>query len=119
MNNATIDAIDKQPTEKNSDKASYWSSIIDEWQSSGQSQQIFCQNKRISFAQFGYWRTRLRKIKSSKKSGLVPVKVTAQSGAPGAAIQIRLPTGLQLSIADGCSEQTIKYVLNLMGVAPC
>ena len=105
------------------DKASYWSIIMDEWESSHTSQQAFCTSKNISFAQFGYWRSRLgrgkKHVPSKPSKELVPVKIMHSSPMVSQGIHIKLPTGLHIAISDGCSVDTIKVTLKLLGVEQC
>jgi len=39
----------------------YWQQLSDEWQGSKQPQKVFCEQRQISYSQFGYWRNLLIK----------------------------------------------------------
>lgn len=42
-------------------KRTHWQSHIDNWQQSGVSQTEYCKQHGLKLANFGYWRTRLKK----------------------------------------------------------
>lgn len=44
------------------DKARYWQQHMEAWQASDLTQPAYCQQRAISLAAFGYWRTRLKKL---------------------------------------------------------
>jgi hypothetical protein len=47
-------------------KPAYWLSHFEKWASSGLSQEKYCKQHKISFAKFGYWRTKLLASDKSK-----------------------------------------------------
>ena len=119
MNSKKLNATHKPSTSGKIDKVSYWSEIMDDWENSRDPQDTFCENKGVSLSQFSYWRTRLGRRKNVTKSKMIPLKVAEPSALMGRSLQIRLPTGVQLIIPDGCSEQTLKLVLKLTGCQSC
>ncbi len=56
-------------------KAEEMYALIEEWQSSGQTQNVFCQEQEIKPGTFAYW---LRKKRQSEEStsGFLPVRVS-------------------------------------------
>ena len=104
---------------RDADKASYWQQVMDEWERSDLNQQAFCESKSISFARFGYWRGRLKRGKKQPTQQMVPLKVMGANTPPSQCIQIKLPTGIQISIPDGCSEQSMQSILKLVGLQSC
>jgi hypothetical protein len=78
--------------------ASYWQQLIEEWQSSGQTQQAYCKTNDLSYHRFGYWRRKFRQrsqaAQSQKDSGFVPVIHSAPSQPAG--LSLALPSGLVL-----------------------
>ncbi|MEW7979685.1 MAG: hypothetical protein AB2813_07770 [Candidatus Sedimenticola endophacoides] len=90
--------------------ADYWQEQIEAWQSSGQSQQGFCQTHDLSYLRFCYWRGRLRKQASQQKStpssGFVPVTHLIGDG-----LTLVLPNGLQLR---GIASDNLPVVQQLL-----
>jgi len=71
-------------------KSDYWQQHIKHWHESNLSQKAYCNEQGLSFASFGYWRTRLnRKPVNSDK--FIPANLSA-----AASVTVRLPVGLQL-----------------------
>ncbi len=44
------------------DKPTLWAAHMDAWKNSGLSQVQFCKQNNLTYAAFGYWRTRLKKL---------------------------------------------------------
>ena len=78
--------------------SSYWLQQIEAWQSSGQTQQAYCNANKLSYHRFGYWRRKFlqqsQEAQSQKGSGFVPVTHSATS--PSAGLSLAFPNGLVL-----------------------
>ena len=102
------------------DKASYWSSVMDDWEGSNESQQKYCAKRNISFPQFGYWRSQLKRGKKKTATAMFPVQIARTlSRIQTADIQIKLPNGIELTLPENFSEQSLSQLLRLLGVASC
>jgi hypothetical protein len=75
-----------------------WHQHIEDWRTSGLSQQAFCRDRGLSFNQFHYWRKKLTHPPANKKrscsSALVPV--TYPSPSPNHGLSVHLPNGISL-----------------------
>lgn len=71
-----------------------WQRHIEGWQRSQLSQREYCEKKNISYARFGYWRTRLKRTAQPKKK-LLPVAIAR----PSSSITIFLTGGIRLEVA--------------------
>ena len=100
-------------------KAAFWQRVIDKWLASNEHQERFCRAHGLSFAQFGYWRTRLKQSTNNQQPKLLPVQVSTSPPALSHAIQIRLPTGVVISVPPESAPVQIKQVLELLGVPTC
>ena len=97
----------------------FWSRVMEAWEKSTERQAAFCTAHELSYAQFRYWRERLQRGKKKTKSHMIPLKVSASSAAPLTTIQLRAPTGVQLSIPAGSDLTTLSHVFQLLGLGAC
>ena len=87
----------------------YWREQIDAWQSSGQSQQSFCQAHDLSYSRFGYWVRKFRQHAPTceQAGGFVPV----MASPPVEALTLRLPSGVEI---HGISRHNLALVEQLI-----
>jgi len=76
-------------------------SLIEVWQSSGQSQRTFCQEKDLAYSKFHYWRKKYEEYRSPSSSAEAFVAVTvkksrAMEAVPGGALELVFPDGRRL-----------------------
>jgi len=74
-------------------KKDFWQQHIQAWEKSKLAQKVYCQQNDISFASFGYWRTRLNRLEKPAQK-LVPVTLTR----PSAVVVITLPMGIRIDV---------------------
>ena len=74
-------------------KHDFWQRHIDGWHQSKQSKKEYCKQQNLSFASFGYWRTRLNR-KTETRSKFISVSVPSVS----ASVNVFLPIGLRLEL---------------------
>jgi len=72
-------------------KHDFWQRHIEGWRQSTLSQKKYCQQQDLSFASFGYWRTRLNR-KTEAHGKFIPVNLAKAS----ASVNVFLPAGLRL-----------------------
>jgi hypothetical protein len=81
-------------------------SLIERWQESGKTQQIFCQENNLSYATFYYWLKRYRR--GLDESSFLPVEISS-----GTNIEIRYPGGIILQLPAAVKLSALKQLLNL------
>jgi transposase-like protein len=81
-------------------------SLIEQWQESGKTQQVFCQEHDITFSTFYYWLKRYRR--GIEESNFLPVEISS-----GSNIEIRYPDGIILQLPAAVKLSTLKQLLNL------
>ena len=90
-------------------KRQYWSNLIAEQETSGQSILAFCKQVGVGVHSFYMWRRRLSK-------GGRPVRFaelkTVASPAPSFALELILATGDRLRIGNGVDATTLRMVLD-------
>ncbi|PLX11869.1 MAG: IS66 family insertion sequence hypothetical protein [Marinilabiliales bacterium] len=89
--------------------------LIQEWESSGLSQEKFIQIKGIAKSTFGYWRRKYNKEKRS--AAFIPVKVTEtrarKSVQPRENIELSYPNGVVLRCSDQIELSRLKTLIVL------
>lgn len=81
-------------------------SLIEKWQESGKTQQLFCQEHDLTFSTFYYWLKRYRR--GLDESSFLPVEVSS-----GSYIEIRYPGGIILQLPAATSLSAVKQLLSL------
>lgn len=97
-------------------KLDYWKKLSDEWQASGLTQPEFCKQIGISYAQFGYWRTKILSSTGKAKHNLKPVTIKPAATHANGLIQAILPNGVKLQIPHNVSEASLSLTITLLGV---
>jgi hypothetical protein len=91
----------------------YWREQIDTWQASGESQQAFCQQHKLSYHRFTYWRRKLADQaveRQRMQSALVPVR--HQPTSSETTLSLVLPSGIELR---GIALDNLAVVRQLLG----
>jgi transposase-like protein len=81
-------------------------SLIEQWQESGKSQQLFCQEHDLTYTTFYYWLRRYRR--QVEESNFLPIEISS-----GAHIEIRYPGGVILQLPAATKLATLKQLLSL------
>lgn len=96
--------------------AIYWRQQVEAWQSSDQSQKVFCEAGDLNYHQFGYWVRKFRKQaeqdKCPRSSSFVPVTVSARNEPDG--LSIMLPNGVRVQgIVNGNLSTVYRLLAHL------
>ena len=81
-------------------------SLIEQWQDSGKTQQIFCQEHDLSYTTFYYWLRRYRR--QVEESSFLPIEISSLSH-----IEIRYQGGIILQLPSATKLATLKQLLSL------
>jgi transposase-like protein len=81
-------------------------SLIEQWQESGKSQQLFCQEHDLTYTTFYYWLKRYRR--RLDESTFLPVEISS-----GSNIEIRYPGGVILQLPAATRLSILKQLLSL------
>ena len=81
-------------------------SLIEQWQESGNSKQLFCQENNLTYTTFYYWLKRYRR--GIDENSFLPVDVSS-----GSHIEIRYPGGVVLQLPAETRLSTLKQLLSL------
>lgn len=95
-----------------------WPKLIAEYETSGQSQKEFCSDRDLPFNTFQYWlyrRSKKVRTVSGSTPEFVPVEVVRSPAPEGAAnaspavaaIEIALPSGVQVRLSPGASASFV------------
>ena len=81
-------------------------SLIEQWQQSGKTQQVFCQENNLTYTTFYYWLKRYRR--GVDESSFLPVEVSS-----GSYIEIRYPGGIILQLPASVKLSALQQLLNI------
>ena len=96
-----------------------WDLLLEQWETSGLTQQKFCKQHSINLRTFVGQRSRQQaKLRSNKK--LLPIKVsnpvTSASSAKSSDIVLKLTSGAELMIPTHCDKKVMKELFIILGV---
>lgn len=97
-----------------------WSSIIQQWKSSGLTQTAYCKANNINYNQFVYQISKLS-ARTKSHSKLLPIQITQphQFGGVQSCFILDYPNGLKLHIPLNAHPEAIKVLLNCMDQQLC
>jgi transposase-like protein len=81
-------------------------SLVERWQESGKTQQLFCQENNLTYTTFYYWLKRYRR--GQDESSFLPVEISS-----GTNIEIRYPGGIILQLPAAVKLSALKQLLTL------
>lgn len=81
-------------------------SLIEQWQGSGKTQQIFCKEHELTYTTFYYWLRRYRR--QLEESSFLPIEISS-----GSHIEIRYPGGVILQLPAATRLAMLKQLLSL------
>ncbi len=91
-------------------------SLIEIWQSSGQSQKTFCQEKDLAYSKFHYWHRKYQDYRSPSTSEEPFVAVTVKKSRaletlPAGAMELVFPDGRRLIFNQSVEAGFLKALL--------
>lgn len=86
-------------------KHDFWQRHIEGWSQSNLSQKVYCTQQDISFASFGYWRTRLNR-KAVARGKFIPVNVAGASS-----VVMFLPVGIRLEFPSHALAELLPVIV--------
>lgn len=102
----------------------YWSEKNTQWESSGISQQKFCEQHGLVYAQFVYWRGRLKQTNcNNSEPKLLKVSMSRSEQRPlliaeaSSCLEVILPTGIKLYIKETADIRKAGALIHLLGGA--
>jgi hypothetical protein len=111
----------------------FWKRQLEQWRTSGLTQEAYCRQQDLSFTTFARYRNRInreRKAQTGAGVSFVPVAIKAESRAPIATpnerqhsaakpIEIRLGNGRSVLTSGGFDDAELKRVIRLLEMLPC
>lgn len=98
--------------------ADYWGVQIERWESSGLTQAVFCKENNFHHGRFCYWRKKLCKKQSPKRSGrLLPIGIKQNTSAsPAVYFRLRFATGTTLDVPVGLTKSQLGQLFEVVGI---
>ena len=87
------------------DRAQFWEDQIEGWSKSGVAQRRYCEDNKLSFSSFTYWRGK-QQVKKTAANKWLPIKVTA----PSSTISVILPGNIRLEVAASSLAEVLPVV---------
>ena len=98
----------------------FWVNHSKTWRSSGLKQAEYCEQAGISYQRFIYQHHRILNKERRSDVNFIQVKSGPNSAtAPSAGIQLMLPNGVRVGIANELSPELLKTVLTIAGGLAC
>ena len=98
-------------------KRRFWSGHIDGWQQSGRSQRKYCVEHGLAISTFQLWRRRLsRVLPTNLEVVALPPLPQVQRPADAPLVLILAGGRGRLEIGDGVNAETLRTVLDALGV---
>ena len=101
----------------------YWSEKNLQWESSGLSQQKFCEQHGLVYAQFTYWRGRLKQNKSPhREPKLLNVLIPSLPPRPAivtqtaSRLEVVLPSGIKMYLKEEEDIARASAFIKLLGI---
>ena len=94
-----------------------WRERLSRFEQANLSAAAFCASEGVSLPSFYSWRRRLRPAPPADPAGgphLVPVRL-----APAAPVELVLPSGAVLRLAEGCDLAFVRSLVDALGGQPC
>jgi hypothetical protein len=91
----------------------HWRRHIEDWRSSGLTQQAFCRDRDLSYHQFHYWRRKITQQPTQLPTRQPPtlVPVTYQPDSLSRGLSLQLPNGITLR---GIAPENLTVVERLL-----
>jgi hypothetical protein len=87
-------------------KHDFWQRHIGAWSQSKLSQKAYCTQQDLSFASFGYWRTRFNR-KTEAPAKFIPINVPSVSTS----VAVFLPAGLRLEFPTHALAELLPVIV--------
>ena len=93
----------------------YWKSHVEAYRNSGLSQKKYCEQEKISYWSMNHWK---RKIDPERNRLLeIPLSLVDSLSKSNKEIELTLEDRIRISIPERFSEDTLKKILNILGVS--
>lgn len=86
--------------------------LIDQWQQSGQSQQLFCSQSGVAKSIFYYWLKKYRMMQQDI-AGFIPVNIRSTNQHFKHTIEVQYPNGVSLRLSGIAGVSVLKALINL------
>lgn len=107
-------------------KKQYWNTHIEGWKKSGLSQEQYCKQQDLSYAAFGYWRSRLLKESQntykeiepqpSFKQAIIKSSTEASTRSAASVIKIVMPNQMKVELPTDLNQIALTTVFQALGV---
>ena len=93
-------------------KSNNWQELVELWESSGQSQRAFCEERELVVSQFSYWK---RKFRPAIKTKPQFEKVSSSLSSSGSSFNLETSSGAKVSAPMGFDSASLRRLLEIVG----
>jgi hypothetical protein len=111
----------------------FWQKHLDQWRTSGLTQEAYCRRHDLSYSSFARNRNRIsreRKARNVTDVSFIPVTVKPEPIAAAAveaetslriptSMEVRLTNGRSIVVSNGCDEAWLGRVIRCLEALPC
>ena len=88
-----------------------WAKHVADWQGSGQSQRVFCAERRLALSSFQWWRARLRRADAPQPAAFLPIALGAEQATVGAVIEVELRSRTRVRLEGEAALRALDRVV--------
>jgi hypothetical protein len=93
----------------------FWQEHIKQWQHSGLSQRVYCNQLNISYSTFVYWRGRIqRRSGQIKQRQFLPVEVRQTQQESVQSFKVKLVSGLVISMPCSMGTASLAELIHML-----
>lgn len=98
-----------------------WLTLVEAWERSGKTQRAFCEDRGLCYRQLSQWKSRfkLERAGESAATEFIPVHVKPSSEGVNKTLQIVLPNGICLELADESQLSLLSGVARALMTLSC
>jgi hypothetical protein len=89
-----------------------WLRLINEWEKSGRSRRVFCEDRGVSVSAFQYWRRKIqRKERAMESNGFIEIRANAIPNRASPGPRIILPNGIIVELGNDWDEPNVMRLI--------
>jgi hypothetical protein len=100
---------------KNAYDEKQWIRLINEWEKSGRSRRVFCEDRGVSVSAFQYWRRKIqREERATEANGFIEIRANKNPERISIGPRIILPNGIIVEPGNDWDEQNVTRLIRMV-----
>ena len=88
--------------------------LVEEWQQSGLTQVVFCENKKISPNTFTNWHNKYKQQPNALVKAFIPVTIARNEQTSCGEIEIHYPNGVRVVLPNNSDLSMVRTFINMV-----